>query len=242
MTVDFDPANGRLRLDQQSFDRLLEWANGNTTEGPALERLRQSGVVAEGRTHPVLVPVMDTIVEYLCQLRIDLVDHTGMEKSGDGWVGRDGAVLLLDVPGGLRELIAVPAELLPAAIARVVRLGPHPVPAGEPLRLARDGFEGLLTAEPRDRRAAAERLALDGEAAAGLVERLVSGPWRRWTASMAWFTPAGEPASRTLQVIDTDACLCLCEVAGVSAQLLPTNATAVWRRLTLLLPDEVDGG
>lgn len=244
MTVAFDAANGRLRIDQPAFDRLIEWANGNTDPGPRLDELRRAGVVFQDKTHPVLAPALTAVTDYLCELRLDLVDHTGTEKSGDGWIGGAGAVLLLDLPDGMRELIALPADLLPAVIAKVVSLGPHPVPASEPLSLTRDVFEGLLAGTEAERRSASARLALPHEegAAAALVERLVNGPWRRWTASMAWYTPDGEPATSTLQVLDTETSLCLCEVAGVNAVLWPSNATAVWRRLTLLLPDEVEGG
>lgn len=244
MTVSFDAGTGRLRIDQPAFDRLVEWANGNTTEGPRLDELRRAGVVFQEATHPVLDPVLRTVTDYLCELRVDMIDHNGEERSGDGWIGRDGAVLLLDLPGGQRDLHSLAAELLPAAIARLTRLGPHPVTPGDPLPMTRDVFESLLAATEADRRAAADRLILTGEeaGAAALVERLVAGPWRRWTAAMAWYTPDGEPATSTLQVLDTDACLCLCEVSGIDAVLWPTNATEVWRRLTLLLPDEVEGG
>ncbi|ADD40694.1 hypothetical protein [Stackebrandtia nassauensis] len=243
MTVAFDAASGRLRIDQLRFDRFLAWANGDTSPGPDLDELRQAGAIFQDDIHPVLAPSMRVVAEYLCQLRIDLIDDHGDEKSGDGWISPEGAVLLLDLPDGMRQLHAMPAEMLPAAIARVTRLGPRPVPGAESLHLTRDVFEGLLAAKPEDRQLAADRLALDTAEAAltELVARLVAGPWRRWTVSVAWYTPQGEPASRNLQVLDTDRGMCLCEVSGVNAALLPTNATGVWRRLTALLPDDVEG-
>ncbi len=42
-----------------------------------------------------------------------------------------------------------------------------------------------------------------------------------------------------MQVAGTDAGLRLVDTGGQDSTLWPTTATGVWRRLTLLLPDEV---
>lgn len=241
MAVVFDADSGRLRLDQPAFDCLVAWAQGAADPGPQLSSLRAAGVIADDAAHPTVAPGLKAVTEQVSQLQIDMVDDAGIQKSGDGWVGREHAALLLDLTPDTRELTTVHPTLLPAAVARVVRLGPHPQPGGEPLHMTRTAFAGLFSDSPSARRAAAGDLGahLSDPPMPDVVENLVEGPWRCWTATMTWTDRDGRPDGDVLQVLDTEAGLCLCDVDLRAAALWPVSATGVWKRLTRLLPEGV---
>lgn len=135
MAVVFDHGTGRLRLDQPAFDRLVAWSRGDEAAGPELSALRDAGVAP---AHPRLAGGLRAVREPVCRLRLAHTDAHGREKAGDGWVRGDAAALLLDLPDGSRDFLTVHPALLPAAIARAVRLGPRPRPGPAPLRLGAD--------------------------------------------------------------------------------------------------------
>jgi hypothetical protein len=241
MTVAFDARTGRLRLDQKTFDCLVAWSRGATEPGPELSDLQEAGAIEYGLPHPSVRPGLRAVTESTCRLQIGSMDDHGQRRTGDGWVSRDAAALLLDIPDGRRELITVHPTFLPMAIARVVRLGPHPRLGSDPLHLPRAIYDGLLAIDRAERKRAAERLFRDDPEPPlrDVVESLVTDPWRLWAVTLTWTTPPGEPAGRALQVLATEAGLCLVDTGGRDSTLWPTSATGVWRRLTLLLPDEV---
>jgi hypothetical protein len=220
--VRFDPDAGRLRLDQAAFDQLVAIARDG--EGAAVDpALRDAGVVRDGGLHPLVADAMRSVAAPVCRLRLDLAGEDGPPKAGDGWLAGDGAALLLDLPeAGLRDLVSVPTDLVPAAIARLVRLGPRPRPEAEAPVFGPDLVAGLLAADPTDRRRAADALSLSG--------------WRSWLAQMAWSDPRSGLTGRAVQVIDAEAGLFLVDDDGERTTLWPTTPSAVWRLLVLLLP------
>jgi hypothetical protein len=241
MTIAFDTRTGRLRLDQETFDCLVAWVEGAGAPGPRLAELRDAGAIERGLPHPAVRAGLEAVTEPVCRLQMASLDDSGERKAGDGWVSSDAAALLLDVPGGMRELVTVHPTLLPMAIARVVRLGPHKDPGREPLHLPRELYDGLLGADPAERRRAADGLfaSASDPPLSAVVECLVTGPWRLWAATLTWTTPQGDPGVHTLQVVDTSAGLCLVDTGWRDSTIWPTSATGIWRQLTLLLPDEV---
>ncbi|MGH8793273.1 MAG: hypothetical protein ACRDXX_11585 [Stackebrandtia sp.] len=242
MTVDFDADTGRLRLDQLDFDCLVDWANGAENPGPELADLREAGVVTDEVPHPSVVPGLQAVSEPVCQMRIAQMDDRGKHRSGDGWLNRDAAALLLDSADGLRELVTVLPTLLPAVVARIVQLGPRPRPGVEPLGIPTAMFDGMLSSDPEERRAASASMAAHAPEPPmpDVVESFVTGPWRCWSVSMAWLTPEGEQASSNMQVVDTLSGLCMLDIEEQNTSLWPTTATEVWRRLSKLLPDDVE--
>jgi hypothetical protein len=242
MTVAFDARTGRLRLDQKTFDCLVAWARGTADPGPELGELRDAGAIRSGAPHPAVWPGLQAVTEPVCRLHLASIDDDGRCRSGDGWIASNAAALLLDAPDSMRELITVHPTFLPMAIARIVRLGPHPRPGTDPLHIPRVVYEGLFAPDRAERRLAAERIsagASDEPPLRDVVEQLVTGPWRLWAVTLTWTTPDGEPAAHAMQVAGTLAGLCLVDTGGQDSTLWPTTATGVWRRLTLLLPDEV---
>ncbi len=242
MTIAFDTRTGRLRLDQETFDCLVAWASGAAEPGPRLTELRDAGAIRNGAPHPAVWPGLQAVTEPVCRLHLASIDDDGQSRSGDGWIASNAAALLLDAPDDMRELVTVHPTFLPMAIARVVRLGPHPRPGSDPLHLPRVVYDGLFAPDQGVRRRAAEQLSAGdaGDPPLGdVVEQLVTGPWRLWAVTLTWTTPQGEPAAQAIQVVATDAGLCLVDTGGQDSTMWPTTATRVWRRLTLLLPDEV---
>jgi hypothetical protein len=235
----FDTSSGRLQLDQPSFDCLVAWARGHENPGPELPALRDAGAVQPGGPHPALARGLRAVTEPVCLLRLRLADEAARLKSAEGWVSADTAALLLDLPEGPRDFITVPPDFLPAALARVVRLGPRRRARPEPVNVAADLLDDFLAFDPVQRRDGAERLAdLLGRAAGGRL----GSPSRVWQARMTWSGPGDSLTTRSLYVVDNEAGMFLAEFEDRRATLWPTTPTAVWRLLIRLLPDSVELG
>jgi hypothetical protein len=232
-TVLFDEVSGRLRLDQAAFDRLVDVSRGDGGAGPDLAPLRDAGVLRDGGPHPAVADALRAIVEPVCHLQLALTGGDGARlKAGDGWVRADEVALLVDLPEeGPRDLVTMPADLVPAAIARMVRLGPRPRPEPEPLPVDADVVAGLLAMDPGERRRAAEGLSA-----------VVPGPSRTWRAQMTWHDPRVGVTGRAVQVVDAEPGLFLAAADGGEGTLWPTTPTAVWRLLIRLLPDSSELG
>jgi len=220
MTVEFDTATGHLRLSRESFDPLV------TRVGD--DALRRAGALIADEPHPSIAASLQAVVDARCRLFLELVDDQG-RKHGDGWVADHGAALLFDTADGLCEFVGLPAVLVPAAVARLVGLEPRPQADDAPHHLSSEQYEELIPGHP----------ARIDENSTRLAAALASGRWRRWTATATWSDRNGDPASTGLHVLDTEAGWYLCTASETEAVITPTNATAIWRRLTLLLPDEV---
>jgi hypothetical protein len=246
MAVIFDESTGRLRLDQVTFDHLVAVAAGL---GPGLEpgtepaaELRAAGVVPDGNPHPRLSAGLRAVTEPAYRLRLTVLDDsTGRRECGDGWAGAGAAALLLDLPDGLREFVTLHPAFLPAAVARVVRLGPRPRPRWEPVRLPAGRVADLFAVDPAVRRRAAKTAASGGREGpdTDAPPGILAGGWRAWRAEAMWTDPGGCPAGHVLDVVDAGAAgLCLVEFDAAQAVLWPATATAVWRLLLRLLPPE----
>jgi hypothetical protein len=257
----FDPGTGRLQLPQAAFDVLVAWARGHEDPGPELLALRDAGAVpaAGGGAHPALAPGLRAVAQPVCRLRVTVTDPPGGLKAGDGWIDPHTAALLLDLPqptksaphhptpdgdfagtpgpSELRDFLALPPDFLPAAIARLVRLGPRPRARPEPVPLRAEPVDGLDAADPAVRTRAVAAL---GEA---LEQQRLGGPWRAWRAGTTWSGRDGAGLGRrAVQVVDAEPGLFLAESDGEYATLWPTTPTAVWRLLVRLLPDTAELG
>ena len=222
MTVEFNEHDGSLRLTQTEFDRLVSHRPGEAL-------MRATAATAEG-PHPILAPGLAVVTESVCRMDIELTDGDGERKRGDGWVAPHGAALLLDVERGLRDFVALPAPLLPAALARLVRLGPRPMMEDGPLYIGDDAHQAL-----RSGTVSAVTVPEPGPLAAALT----TGRWRYWAVTATWRSLDGRYASAAVRVLDTTEGWCRFEKIDGDVYATPCNATAIWRELTLLLPDEV---
>ncbi len=241
MSVRFVPSAGEFLLDQAAFDALISWVSTDEQAGSQLDEFRQAGVITPDGLHSDLASAVAAVVRPLCQLRLDVFDHDGTERSAEGWIDADTCALLADRKNGLRHFFEAHPTLIPAVVARLVGLRPRPKPVDsvEPLLMPRAVLEGLLGGSVAEREAAAARFASHGDDRHSVIDLLVAGPWRRWTVTTMWMTPSGKPASYGLQVVDTNEGMWRCEVYGVDASLWPTRSTEVWRALTRVLPSEV---
>lgn len=210
MTIEFAAQTGILRLTATDFDRLIA--------GTADDDLRDAGAMTGDTVHPAVAAGMTAVTEAVCgvSLRLRAGDTT---RTGDGWVAGHGAALLLDAADGKREFVTMRVELLPAAIARLVGLGPRPRGGDDVLHLTHDEYRGLITG--------------------GASPHPEPGTWRYWAVSMNWRDATGTPCVATIEVLDGEDCLRLFSPSDHGMDATPTTATEVWRRLTLLLPDHV---
>lgn len=243
----FEPETGRLRLDRETFGVLADWSAGVQAGGPALTELQTAGVIDDGQPHAAVAPSVDALGRPMCWLRADLLDRDGGTETGEAWVsGEASTALLLPLPDGMTELIAMATVFLPAVLARFVELGPRPRQVAQPVPASEDLLARLTSTEPSTREAAGSELATTApdESTRDAVNDLVSGLRRDWAIRAAWDSPRGGLEGRMLRVLDTTAGLWLAQpqqdpTAEVET-IWPTTPTAVWRYLTRLLPDEDD--
>ncbi|WP_163573223.1 hypothetical protein [Fodinicola feengrottensis] len=183
MPVLFDAESGRLRLDDDSFETLSQWAHGQPTAGDVAP-LRQAGVIDRSRRpHEKLLPGLLAVSEPVCTVEIT-VEGEKLE-TGRGWVCAEAAALLLDLPGGLKEFVTVHPSFLPAALARIVRLGPRPRISALPLQIPHSTLDQLLSPEPEVRSSTVEKLIVDApagerEPTAAAATALGSGLRQQW--------------------------------------------------------------
>ena len=141
----------------------------------------------------------------------------------------DGTARLLVARAGELEEIALPEELLPDALARLLDLGPRTIsPAAAPLRVTQSALSAALAGGEEEPAAPPEyeREALRGLLAAGYVH------WR--------VEVRGTPSTHAvdivdLEVLDTGAGLWLLGFDPPEVELAPTSSTAVFRRLAALV-------
>ncbi|GAA1667865.1 hypothetical protein GCM10009765_16530 [Fodinicola feengrottensis] len=244
MPVLFDAESGRLRLDDDSFETLSQWAHGQPTAGDVAP-LRQAGVIDRGRPHEKLLPGLLAVSEPVCTVEIT-VEGEKLE-TGRGWVCAEAAALLLDLPGGLKEFVTVHPSFLPAALARIVRLGPRPRISALPLQIPHSTLDQLLSPEPEVRSSTVEKLIVDApagerEPTAAAATALGSGLRQQWRVRVEWAGPDGSPGGRGVRVLDTEAGLWLMEPSVGLAVIWPTTPTAIWRALVCLLPQDNEIG
>ncbi|MBJ7610076.1 MAG: hypothetical protein JF887_11700 [Candidatus Dormibacteraeota bacterium] len=235
--VRFDQSTGRLQLDQATFDCLLRSVRGDADPGPEVSALGQAGVLQSGTLHPLLDSGLRAVTQPVCRLQVALTEELGPAKAGEGWVCADTAALLLDLPDGSRDFVTVHSSFLPAAIARLVGLGPRPRGGAEPVPLGADLLEGVHSADPARRQRACGEL---NGILRGAPARPPIASWRIWRAEMTWNGREGGVSGRSVQVTDADAGLLLAQTEGGHATLWPTTPTAVWRLLIRMLPDTAE--
>jgi len=133
------------------------------------------------------------------------------------------AVLVTPRPGGRRALLPAPTAHAMVALAVWLELGPRPVPAHPPLRLAPGALAVLIG------RGEAHGHGLDPDVAAELQQRLDAGV-RHWALRVEW-----AEGRRNLEVVDGPRGIWRVRPAGEQVELAPTSSTAVARELIGLL-------
>ncbi len=226
MTVLFDTGTGRLRLSPGAWEALCQWSAGRSRHEEQTAALHDAGVIAQGSPHPSLAPALGAVLEPLVTLDVRQCDHEGRRIDATGWVAPGAAALLLDAPQDLRELMTVHPAMLPAALARVVALGPRARTADSPLHVPDELAALLLGSDGQGRRTAVREVGGDR------LPDVAEGPWNHWSIEARWALDAG----RTVTVLDTPHQMWLVERGAGQHVLWPSDPTSVWRLFTRLLP------
>ncbi|MGA8117440.1 MAG: hypothetical protein WCA46_27705 [Actinocatenispora sp.] len=246
MPVEFDASAGRLRVDQVGLDRLVGLGRGDLRPADeALAELRDCGAVTSEGVHPALAPGVAAILDPVCRLRLVVRDGAGRGDSVEGWASGDAAALVLDAPDGLCEFVTVHPTFLPAAIGRVVGLGPHRRLRVPPVTLSPGRLEDLISPDPARRAGAVRQTCAEapGNGVEDAVAALGSGLRRRWDVYVTWPPATDSVGERSVHVLDTEDGLWSLEPAADGGVLVgPTTATVVWRALVLLLPRDEEYG
>jgi hypothetical protein len=126
MRLDYAPGSGRLRLDLAAFEVLVSYARDPAaTSRQARSALRTAGALSASGLHARLAPAFAAVVHPLCRLTVSVVVGDGPEQVVEGWMSSEAAALRLPCGPGRYEMVTVLPAFVPAAIARVVGLGPH---------------------------------------------------------------------------------------------------------------------
>ncbi|QSB15718.1 hypothetical protein JQS43_05100 [Natronosporangium hydrolyticum] len=231
MSIEFNPDSGHLRLDRDSFARLTEWFREGRPGAVPPELSAAGALDDQGDLHPVPLACLATVAAPLCRIAVRMTDPAGRLEQGDLWLGPEVAGMLLELPDGRAELGLLHPIFVPVMLWRVLALGPR-------LRLSADavavdpGTLDQLTDPRPERRADAVRV---------LAQHGVTGAEElRCDARVqaSWVAPGGAPGIRVVRVLDTPAGLWHVTREGDLALLTPTTASAVWRELVSVLPND----
>ena len=212
--VELDEQTGRLRLDREAFERLVGAASSTASTDELAERAR----------HPRVRAGLAAVVEPVCRLRVILADGE-RHAEHEGWLTHTTAALLLSSADGMLEFLTVAPEFVPAALARMMRLGPRPVGQRRPVEVDEDTLDGLVDPDPAAREDAFSAVADTGASLGVKVE-------------LAWDGPDGEPDGRGLVVLDGRGGLYAFRLEEAAGELVPVDGTFVWTALCALLPDD----
>ncbi|GAA2747021.1 hypothetical protein GCM10009868_34780 [Terrabacter aerolatus] len=263
MTVQFDAAVGRVRLDPATFDTLVDLATDAhpdahpdaRTQAPADARatddLTATGVLVDGHPTEVLAPALAAVARPLARLETVVASRHQLLVH-QGWLSLLSAVLA-DVGDGSYDFAGVATEFVPTTIARLVRLRPRTRLGAGSVTVTPDLLDGLLDPDDGRRARAADALgtalASDFAEAAGLVR---DGAWCFWSAVVSWAPPGrsvrsdADLVSRRVSVLDTTAGMLALEASGPPGadrlSLVPTTPTDVWFLLSSILPSDADLG
>jgi len=255
-TAYFDRDSGRLRLSPELFEAFYDWAEGERADGAGLRALVDAGVLSDGQPHPAVAPLAEAIADPVCMVSVRGAAVDGSGVHGAGWLGAESAALLLDAPevpdtpeppdtskaqdapDGLVELACLVPVSVPAAVARVVGLGPRPVPGAVPVPLPAAEVDGLFGAAPEELSGAAPH---DGPPAGLRVLAAVGASTadgaRWWEVATRWPDASGNTCTGTLRVLDTaDGLWAVTGADARTATLTPVSSTAAWRLLLRSFP------
>jgi hypothetical protein len=238
VSVTFDAATARLRLDADAFITLVEYATD--PEGACddvVERLSGAGAVADGAPHPVLRNALAAVTSSRGSLQVLVTGPDGV-RLHQAWVAFVSA-MLTDLADGTYDFAAVSTEFVPTTIAQLTGLQGRP-------RL--DAASAVVDESLLDDLASnsASARADGGEALADLLApwprvsaAVRAGHWRLSVVDIA-FQARERTVVRRLAWVDTDAGLLRVEADEHGPALVPTTSTALWRAIVSILPADAE--
>lgn len=236
MSVEFDQATGRLRLETVHFAALHDWALGTREGGPELAELIEADVLSQDGPHPAVEPAISAIGQPACRVAVHTRRHDGTGRTADLWVDQDVAALLLPLTDGRHELVVTRPDNVSTALARFVDLGPRQRLVPEPFEIDTETLGGLLDSNASTRRRAAEAFETNHDQRK-VVDHLVNDPWLTWIVEVAQPPIDGNTHGRAIKVLDGNCGLFWVAPDESTTRLIPTSARDVWRVLSsALLP------
>jgi hypothetical protein len=216
---------GRLQVDEEGFAALVE---GRSPE-EALDYLTPGDADAVRRG---LRAVADPVL--LWDLALAASDATSRHRL---WLRPECALALMQVDADVAEVMVTSPQLIPALVARTVRLGPRPRLVADEAVIDLAWLNGLTGPSRALRRAARDRVAERLAATwPDVSSSLAQDRWLLWRTSSIWPANGGGMATRETLVLDTPRGALL--VDGVTARVRPTTSTDLWMLLAALLPSE----
>lgn len=232
LAVDFDPATGRLRLTADQFEQLVEHSAPGSAH-PA--DLVASGVLTVDGPHPLLEPGLAAVRTPVCRVLVQVAGDAGAHLH-QGWVSPQAAAFLLYTREDQYDFLTSGPDFAPAAIARVLRLGPRGLPPGAPLSCPTAVVEALFADDPSERRDAITGLTEESDAPS-------DGGWQASRVVVGWTGPDGEPAGRDLTILRTASGTRIVEVPDPAADVVlwtPATSSNLWRAIVGLMPDDAE--
>ena len=215
-TATFDPGRVTLVATDVAFAALRDGARS--------EELEAAGATTGGRPHPALEPAVAAMRSPVCDVRM----QRG-ERRAHGWADAHVATLLVPADAGRMRMTVVPTAFLPDALARLNDLTPRPrVERGVELRLTPGQLASVLAGAPDG--------GIDDDDAANALRSIAATKREHWRVDVAWEPADDAPATRGVEVIDTDDGLWLIQPGDDDVAVWPTTPTVVFRLLCGLLP------
>ncbi|GAB3888251.1 hypothetical protein [Terrabacter terrigena] len=240
MSIEFDPAEGTLRLDAEAFITLAELSSYAVDSCDAtLGRLTDAGAVLDGVAHPLLRTALASVAGSVTSLQV-LVAGPEDVRLHHGWVS-DGAALLTDLGDGTYDFAPVGAEFVPESVARLTRVGPRPRLGAGSVVVDESVLDDVAASSSAARVSGVEALAgllTPWPAAAASVR---AGGWHLALVDVT-FVDDDRTVARRLAWLDTDAGMLRVEVDDHGPVLVPVSTTDLWRAVVAVLPDDLDPG
>lgn len=213
----------RLQVDEEGFAALAE--GGSVDGGLACLAPEHARAVRAG-LRAVAEPVA------LWDVALVAADATSRHRL---WLRPECALALMQVDEDISEVMVTGPQLVPALVARTVRLGPRPRLAPDEAAIELTWLNGLTGPSRALRRAARDRVAERLAATwPDVSSSLTQNRWLLWRASSVWPDHGGGMAARGALVLDTPQGALL--VDGATGRVRPTTSTDLWVLLAALLP------
>lgn len=241
MSLHFDSATARVRLDEDGFSALLAHANAEPISATATRELRDSGVLSDAGLDRRVLPGLGAIIDPVCEGALQILDDKGKHLTGHLWISPTAATFLLDSVPGMRDLIAVGPGFFPVSVAQAVGLGPRPRLEWTRTQMSAQAFDGIAEAHPgmREREAARVRFSYDDPVVHHILDLLTAGRWQLWSLQLQWEPTPDAEGMRGIQIFDTSQGILRVEAdTDETLEVISSTPTEVWEMLTLMLPSD----
>ncbi len=226
--IDFNTETGHLRLNADEFELLVDATSG-IAKAKRSKALNEAGVFdPDVGPHRALALGLSAVLASMCQGQL-LVGGPRNTQLHQVWMNAGAAAMLMEVEPAIYEFVTIAPGFMPAALARICRLGPRRDQPVDDIALSKRTANGLWSEDDKARGEAAREITSSAGLSPGWRETLADETWWTWDATVIW---NGGKDGRTLRVLDS--------AAGTYAfddgALQPTSATQIWRAITRLFP------